>query len=285
MVDLQFPSSLDETCELMSSSSGEGRIIAGGVALMILIHHQLYFPTRLISIKRIPGLDQIRFDKGKGLSIGALVTHHQVESSPLVLKNYPALAECIHHVGNLRVRNMGTLMGDLCQADNHCDPTPLLGVLGASVRARSIRGERIIPLEQFHRGIYETELKEDEIATEITIPPPHPGTRTRYLRFSGNSPIDWPSLVVAGSLTLEDGQCRELRISVGCLTEIPVSLKQQAEPLKGKSLTPSKVKKFAQSCASEMDLTSDTQGSAWYKKRLVEVYIRRTVEQLLRSKG
>ena len=107
MVDLQFPSTLDEACELVSSSSGEGRIIAGGVALMILIHHQLYFPTRLISIKRIPGLDQIRFDKDEGLSIGALVTHHQVESSPLVRNNYPALAECIHHVGNLRVRNMG----------------------------------------------------------------------------------------------------------------------------------------------------------------------------------
>ncbi|MFQ5539966.1 MAG: FAD binding domain-containing protein [Candidatus Binatia bacterium] len=284
-MDLQFPSSLDEACELLSRSSGEGRLIAGGVALMVLIRHQLFFPSRLISIKRIPGLDQIRFDESKGLSIGALVTHHQVESFPLVRQYYPALAGCIRHVGNLRVRNMGTLIGDLCQADNHSDPTPLLSVLGASIRTRSTQGERIIPIEQFHRGIYETELNENEIAIEVMIPPPHPGTRIEYLRFSGNSPIDWPTLGVAGSLTLEDGQCRDLKIFVGCLTEVPVSLNQKAGALKGKRLTSGRVKKFAESCASEIEPLSDAKGSTWYKKRLAAVYIRRTVEKLLRKKG
>ncbi len=284
-MDLQFPTSLDEACEQLSRSSGEGRIIAGGVALMILIHHQLFFPGRLISIKRIPALDQIRFDENEGMSIGALATHQQVENSPLVRQYYPALAECTHHVGNLRVRNMGTLIGDLCQADNHSDPTPLLSVLGASIKTRSTQGERIIPVEQFQRGIYETELKEDEIATEIMIPPPHPGTHTRYLRFSGNSPIDWPTLGVAGSLTLEDGQIEDLRISVGCLTEVPVSLNHKVRELEGKRLTPGRIKKFAESCASEIEPLSDSRGSVWYKKRLASVYIRRTMEQLLGKKG
>ncbi|MFQ5902811.1 MAG: FAD binding domain-containing protein, partial [Candidatus Binatia bacterium] len=167
MTDLQFPPSLNEACKLLSQFAGEARIIAGGVALMVLIRHQLYFPSRLISMRRIAGLDRIGFDETKGLSIGALVTHHQVESSPIVRQHYPALAECVHHVGNLRVRNMGTLVGDLCQGDNHSDPAPLLRVLGAKVRAQSIRGERLIPMDEFHVDIYETGLKEDEIATEI----------------------------------------------------------------------------------------------------------------------
>ncbi|MFQ5850281.1 MAG: FAD binding domain-containing protein, partial [Candidatus Binatia bacterium] len=249
---------------MLSQSSGEARIIAGGVALMVLIRHQLYFPNRLISIKRIPGLDQIRFDETQGLSIGALVTHHQVERSPVVWQAYPALADCVHQVGNLRVRNMGTLIGDLCQADNHSDPAPLLGVLGAKVKARSTRGERVIPMEQFHRGIYETGLMGDEIATEILIPPPPPGVRTTYLRFSGNSPMDWPCLGVAGSLTLEDGQCQDLKLSVGCLTAGPVSFNQQAETLKGKRLTPGRIRKFAESCASGIEPIPDDRGSAWY---------------------
>ena len=130
MTDFQFPSSLEEACELLSQSAGEGQqIIAGGVALMVLIPHQLYFPTRLIRMKRIAGLNRIDFDEKNGLTIGAIVTHHQVETSPIVRQHYPALAQCVHHVGNLRVRNMGTLMGDLCQGDNHSDPAPLLGSL------------------------------------------------------------------------------------------------------------------------------------------------------------
>jgi carbon-monoxide dehydrogenase medium subunit len=249
---------------------------------MVLVRHQLYFPTHLISLKRIAGLDRIDFDEKNGLSIGALVTHHQVESSPIVRQDYPALAECLHHVGNLRVRNMGTLAGDLCQGDNHSDPAPLLAVLGAKIKAQSIRGERLIPIEEFHVDIYETGLKADEIVTEIVIPPLSPGTRTDYLRFSGNSPIDWPILAVAGSLIQEDGRCKDLKISVGSLTAVPLSFDQEAETLEGKRLTPAVIKKFARSCVSKIDPIPDHRGSEWYKKQIAEVYVRRTIESLMK---
>ncbi len=285
MVDLQFPSSLEEACKLLNESGGEARVIAGGVALMVLVRHQLFFPTRLISIKRVVGLDQIRFDEKDGLSIGALVTHHQVETSPIVQEHYPALAECLHHVGNLRVRNMGTLAGDLCQGDNHSDPAPLLGVLGAKIKAQSIRGERLIPMEQFHLDIYETALKDDEIVTEIVIPPPPHGVRTAYLRFSGNSPIDWPCLGVAGSLVKEDGRCKDLSITVGSLTSAPIGFNQEAATLQGKKLTPAVAKKFARACVSRIDPIPDARGSEWYKKQIAEVYIRRIIEKLNRDNG
>lgn len=282
MTNVQFPTSLEEACKLLSQSAGEARVIAGGVALMVLVRHQLFSPDQLISLKRIAGMDQIRFDEKGGLSIGALVTHHQVESSPVVQRHYPALAQCIHHVGNLRVRNMGTVAGDLCQGDNHSDPAPLLGVLGARIKARSIRGERLIPMEEFHRDIYETALKEDEIVTEVVIPPLSPGVRTTYLRFSGNSPIDWPCLGVAGSLVKEDGRCHELRITLGSLTSVPVSFKQEAETLQGKKLTAAVARKFARACVSRIDPIADTRGSEWYKKQVAEVYIRRTIEKLMK---
>ena len=247
---------------------------------MVLVRHQLFSPDDLISLKRITGLEQIRFDEKNGLGIGPLVTHHQVESSPIVKQHYPALAQCLHHVGNLRVRNMGTLVGDLCQGDNHSDPAPLLGVLGAKIKSRSIRGERLIPMEEFHRDIYETALQQDEIVTEVVIPPPLPGVRTAYLRFSGNSPIDWPCLGVAGSLVKEDGRCRDLRISVGSLTAVPVIFNQEAEAVRGKKLTPAVAKKFARACVSRIDPIPDTRGSEWYKKRIAEVYIGRIIERL-----
>ncbi|MDP6559864.1 MAG: FAD binding domain-containing protein [Candidatus Binatia bacterium] len=146
MPDLRFPSSVAETCDLLASRLGASRVIAGGVSLMVLIRHQLFFPDLLVSLKRTAGLDRIEFDEANGLRIGALVTHHQIESSPIVGQRYPALAECTHHVGNLRVRNMGTLIGDLCQADNHSDPAPLLAVLGAKIRTRNSKGERLLSI-------------------------------------------------------------------------------------------------------------------------------------------
>lgn len=285
MVNFHFPSSLEEACNLLSQSAGEARVIAGGVALMVLVRHQLFFPTQLISLKRIAGLDRITFDENEGLRIGALVTHAQVEHSPIVQQHCPALAECVHHVGNLRVRNMGTLVGDLCQADNHSDPAPLLGVLGAKVRTRSLRGERLLSMAEFHVDIYETGVKEDEIVTEIVIPPPRSGARAIYLRFSGNSPIDWPILGVAGSLVKEDGRCKELRIAVGCLTSVPVHFQQEAESLKDKKLTSGVIKKFARSCTARIEPISDDRGSEWYKKQIAEVYIRRTIQALLRESG
>lgn len=283
MTDFEFPTSLEEACQSLSQSASEARLIAGGVALMVLVRHQIFFPTRLISLKRIPGLDGIAFDEKEGLSIGALVTHAQVESSPIVRQHYPALAQCVHHVGNLRVRNMGTLVGDLCQADNHSDPAPLLGVLGAKVRARSLRGERLLSMAEFHVDIYETGVKEDEIVTEIVIPPPAPQARTAYLRFSGNSPIDWPILGVAGSLIREDGRCQDLKISVGSLAAVPMSFETECEALRGKKLTAAAIKKFARACAGAIEPIPDARGSEWYKKQVAEVYIRRTIETLLRG--
>lgn len=285
MTDVQFPTSLDEACKLLSDSAGEARIIAGGVALMVLVRHQLFSPDQMISLRRIQGLDQIRFDDSAGLTIGALATHYQVETSPVVRQRYPALAKCIHHVGNLRVRNMGTLVGDLCQGDNHSDPAPLLGVLSAKIKARSLRGERLIPMEEFHRDIYETALKEDEIVTEIVVPPPFPGSRTAYLRFSGNSPIDWPSVGVAGSLVKEYGRCKELRISVGALAAVPAHFSTEAESLRGKKLTPGVARKFAHACASKIDPIPDTRGSEWYKRQIAEVYMARIIEKLNRDNG
>lgn len=282
MTSVEFPSSIDEACRLLNESAGEARVIAGGVALMVLVRHQLFSPVRLISLKRIAGLDQIGFDEKDGLSLGALATHHQVESSSLVRQHYPALAECLHHVGNLRVRNMGTVVGDLCQGDNHSDPAPLLGVLGARIKARSVRGERLIPIEEFHRDIYETALQEDEIVTEVVIPPPAVGVRTAYLRFSGNSPVDWPCVGVAASLLKSDGRCQELRIAVGSLAAVPVSFKQEAESLRGKKLTVAVARKFARLCVSRIDPIADTRGSEWYKKQVAEVYIRRIIEQLMK---
>lgn len=280
MVDIQYPTSIDQACRLLSESAGDARLIAGGVALMVLIRHQLFFPNQLISLKRIPGLDEINYNETHGLRIGALATHNQIERSALVRQRYPALAECVHHVGNLRVRNMGTLVGDLCQADNHSDPAPILTVLGAKIKVQSIRGERLIPMEEFHRDIYETALAEDEVVAEVLIPPLPVGARTAYLRFSGNSPIDWPMLSAAGMLVKEDGVCRDLKITLGSLTATPMSFDHEAEALRGRKLTAGAIRKFARACAARLEPIVDDRGSEWYKRQIGLVYIRRTLESL-----
>jgi len=138
-------------------------------------------------------------------------------------------------------------------------------------------------MEEFHLDIYETALKEDEIATEIVIPPSLPGARSGYLRFSGNSPTDWPCLGVAAILVKEDGRCKEMKISLGSLTPVPVGFKEEAEAIRGKKLTPAVAKKFARACAARIDPIPDSRGSEWYKRRIAEVYITRIIERLNRE--
>ncbi|MBI4527208.1 MAG: FAD binding domain-containing protein [Deltaproteobacteria bacterium] len=284
MTKIDFPPSVDEACRLMADSGGAARIIAGGVAVMVLVRHRLFFPEHLISLKKIPALDQIQFDEEHGLRIGALVTHRQVESSATIKEHYPALAVGLGQVGNLRVRNLGTVVGDLCHADNHSDPAPLLTVLGAKVKARSIRGERLIPIEGFHRDIYTTALQNDEIVTDVLVPPLRPKSRTAYLRLSGDSGIDRPLVGVAGLLSQEEGYCREMRLTVGSLTSVPLTFSTEAETLQGKELTSGATETFVHACLSRIESVADGRGSTWYKKQIAETYIRRTIRALLNRK-
>ncbi|MBI2370016.1 MAG: xanthine dehydrogenase family protein subunit M [Deltaproteobacteria bacterium] len=281
--DLSFPETVEEACQALAQDGSDGRIVAGGVALMILVKHGLYRPRRLISLKRIRGLAGVQETEGGGVRLGAMATHHEVELSPVVHRRAPVLAEATAHVANLRIRNMGTLVGDLCHADNHSDPAPVLLVLDARARAVSARGSREVPFAQFFVDTYQTVLAEDELLTEVFIPPAPPRLAGCYVRFSGHSSIDWPTLGAACMLRLgEDARVQEARLALGSVTAVPQRLPEIEAMLVGQALTADLMTEAGRRAARLVDPPADARGSTWYKKRMVEVFVRRALEETLR---
>src|ERR671919_2508324 len=165
--DYLEPKSIAEACALLKQHGGEAKVFAGGSHLTILMKQGLYQPKALINIKRIPELKGIRFDAAEGLIIGALVTHRELETSELVKAKFPVLCEAERQVANIRVRNMGTVGGNLASGEPLTDLSQIFISLDGKVRITGPDGHRIMPVEELFVDFYQTSLAEDEILTHV----------------------------------------------------------------------------------------------------------------------
>jgi carbon-monoxide dehydrogenase medium subunit len=156
------PNSTEEACRLLSKYGEEAKVFAGGTALVKLMKKRLVHPSYLVNIKGIQELHFIREDR-EGLKIGALATLRELETSPLVRERFKTIAEMVHTIGSVQIRNVGTLAGNLCFADPASDPAPFMIALGANLKIVSSKGVRVLPSEGFFTDFYETALCRDEI--------------------------------------------------------------------------------------------------------------------------
>src|SRR3972149_1605289 len=164
------PTTVSEACALLKKGGAEARVVAGGALMTILMKQGLLQPKTLINIKRIPGLKGIDFHPQEGLRIGALVTHHELETSKVVKEKLPLLCEVEREVANIRVRNIATVGGNLVSGEPLTDLPPVFIALDARVKIASSSGERIMPLEELYVDYYQTSLADDEILTQVIVP-------------------------------------------------------------------------------------------------------------------
>ena len=171
MISFEYrtPKNLKEVHASLKEFGTDAKLIAGGTALIIMMKQRLVQPSCLVSLRSVRGLNGIEVKDG-GLRIGGLATHRAVETSSLVRRRLPLLAETYHHVATVRIRNTATVGGGLAHADPNQDPPPTLIALGATIKATSANGSRVIPLDGFFTDYYETVLNPDEIITELFIP-------------------------------------------------------------------------------------------------------------------
>ena len=148
----------------MLANDSDAKAVAGGTALLTIIKQGLLLPKSLVNLKKISDGSAIRFDPVQGLRIGALATINEIETSPLVLQHYPALAEACHLVANIRIRNMATIGGNLAHGDYQSDPPTVLAALDARVELMSAGKVRQLALTDFQLGSYETALLPGELA-------------------------------------------------------------------------------------------------------------------------
>jgi carbon-monoxide dehydrogenase medium subunit len=162
------PQSLAEASAMLTRFGPDAAIYAGGTELLIVMKERLAHFPHLIDIKRIPGLKEIDFDAERGeLSIGAVATHRDLERSPVVRERFPALGMMAAAVANIRVRNAGTIGGNLCFAEPHSDPATLLTALDARLTLTSTSGIRQVPMASFITGLMETARRHEEVLVTI----------------------------------------------------------------------------------------------------------------------
>lgn len=282
---LHRPDSLEDACSLLSHYGEEAKILAGGSELVLLLKTGLASPKCLIDIKAITDLDRLHFDANTGvLHVGALVTHRSLELSPMVRDHFPLLVDMERQVANVRVRNVGSLVGNLSFAEPHADPGTLLLAYEAKIKARNARGERAIPLGDFFVDYYTTALAEDEILTEIEIPKLGENFSGSYVRFC---PGERPSASVALLMEWRDGGCKSLRLVAGCVGPKPIRAEEVEESLSGKSVDEimAKAEEAAGKAALLCDPLEDFWGSADYKRQVLKSLIIRAISQLCQEKN
>ncbi|MPZ52403.1 MAG: 4-hydroxybenzoyl-CoA reductase [Acidimicrobiia bacterium] len=288
MTDLEIhqPDTLDEALELLSRLGEDVKVIAGGTAMVLMLKTGLIAPESMVSLARIEGLDGIEHEQGDGLTIGALATLRDGEMSPLVRRVNPVLAKTLGTVANVRVRNAATLGGNLAEADYASDPPATLLAMRAVVVARSVRGEREIPLTDFFRDFYETALEPDEIITQVRVPELSETTRCAYLKYVTRSSEDRPCVGVSTVVEMagdDDGTCQDLRVVVGAVAATPQEVPSAEALATGKRLDEELINDIAEAYGSAIDPLDDLRGSKWYRQRVISVFVRRSIETALRE--
>ncbi len=274
------PATFSEAAALLAARGGDAKIIAGGTAVALMLGQKLIAPSTLISLGRVSGGDSIQGD-GNGLHIGALTRLRAVERSAAVREFCPALAKAFGVVGNVRIRNQATVGGNLAEADYASDPPAMLLALNARARTVSPAGEREIPLAEFFLGFYTTALAPDEIVTEVSVPPLAETARAAYLKFASRSAEDRPCVGVAAVADLdESGRCRDLRVAVGAAVETPQRLAKAEAMAKGNKITDELIAAVADEYSRSLDALSDARGSAWYRREMIGVFVRRALTAL-----
>ncbi len=274
------PTSLQETFGLLEKHGDDARVIAGGTSLLIMMRQRLLMPKVVISLARIPHFDRITYDAADGLRIGAGARHRDIELSAIVKEHYPILHETFHKVAQPRIRNMGTLGGNLSAGDPLTDPGASLIALDAEVTLSSSGGQRTLPLEEFFIDYYETALKPGEILTEIHVPPAQrPGWA--HIKFTPRSVEDFATVGVAITLQAVNGTCKDVRLALNSVASTIVRAKRAEAVLRGRPATDATLREMGEIASTEVDPTDDNRGSSDYKREMVKVLVRRAAQEAL----
>ena len=271
---------VEDALLLLTKHGEEGKLLAGGHSLIPAMKLRLQSPQMLIDLGTVPGLRGVRAD-GNQLVIGALTVHADVASSDLVRKHVPGLAEAASLIGDVQVRNRGTIGGSVAHADPAADLPVILTALDAAFVVQSSSGNRTIAVDEFFTDFYTTAISANEILTEIRVPIPGARSGTAYAKLP--HPASGYVVVSAGVLVTRQasGSCTAARVAIGGLGSGPCRAIATEIELQGKPLTPQIIAAAAAKAAEETDPVEDSYASVEYKLHVATVYARMAIEAAL----
>jgi carbon-monoxide dehydrogenase medium subunit len=276
--EMYQPTSVQEASRLLKENGPGGRFLAGGTDLVIAMKEKGLAPKYVVDLKRIPGLKGIRENSDGSITIGALTTMREIETSPLIKRKFPFLAQSAAEVGSIQIRNRATVGGNMANATPSADVAPSLIALNATTKVIGANGERTAALEEFFRGPGQTIMTVDEILTEITIPKTPSRLVGEYIKFSPREMMDLAYVGVAVAYTLsEQKRCEGVRIVLGAVAPTPVRARRAEAAIEGQVLTEELAEKAGEIAAEESKPISDVRSSADYRRAMVGTITKRAL--------
>ena len=276
--DYIAPQSLEEAVRALADYGEEAKLLAGGHSLLPLLKLRLANPKLLIDLSKVPGLSGISQQDDK-IVVGALTTHYLIESSDLLKTKCPLLPQTARTIGDVQVRNRGTLGGSLAHADPSADWPAAILALGGELKLNGPKGQRQIAAEEFFLAPMITAIEPTEILTEIRVPIRSRRYGSAYLTLA--QPASGFAVVgVAVWLRLaSNGHCEDIGVGVTGLSEKPFRAKTVEECLRGNKLTPKLIEEGAAQVAQGREPLGDLHSSAKFRTHLAQVYTLRAIAQ------
>jgi carbon-monoxide dehydrogenase medium subunit len=271
------PKTIEEVLRLVERHGDEAKLLAGGHSLLPLMKLRLASPRYIIDLGRIRGLDYIR-EEGRQIVIGALATHAEVNASPLLREKCPLLPETAAEIGDVQVRNRGTLGGSLAHADPAADYPASILALDAEIVATSSSGKRIIPASEFFVDLLTTQLRPGEILTEVRVPVIGPRVGTAYRKMP--QPASGFAIVGAAARVAVSakGKIEDVALGITGLAAKAFRASGVERSLRGKSADSKSVAAAVRHAAQGVEPLADIHASAEYRREMAVVFARRALD-------
>ncbi len=267
------PATLQDALSLLAD--GSAKVLAGGMSLIPLMKLRLAAPEHVVDMGRIPGLNEIRQASG-GIHVGAMATHFEIESSALLRAHCPLLAETASHIGDVQVRNMGTIGGSVAHCDPAADYPAALFALEAKVTLASAAGQRTLSFSDFLVDTFTTALEPGEIVTGIIVPVEPGGVGVSYQKM--HQPASGFALVGAAvRVARANSGIGFVRVGITGLA----SKAFRAANVENILLSTGDANKAAAVVADGVEANSDLNASAAYRSQMARVYTARAIKVAL----
>jgi carbon-monoxide dehydrogenase medium subunit len=280
--DYVSPTKLTHAVEILSRDR-QARLLAGGTDLLVQMRSGRKETSLLIDVKRIPELNEIRYDAGTGLVLGAAVPCYRISESPLVRQHYPSLADVAGLIGGTQIQGRASIGGNLCNAAPSADAVPLLIALCTTCEIVSPRGTRRVAVEDFCTAPSRTILEPDELLVSLQLPVPAPHSGAHYLRFIPRNEMDIAVVGAGVSVELENGAIRAARVALASVAPTPLFVRDAGDALAGRVASDEAIQTAAELARAAARPITDMRAPADYRSHLCAVLTRRALSAAIRA--
>jgi carbon-monoxide dehydrogenase medium subunit len=278
-IDYAAPKTVAEAVALLADKGDRARVLAGGTDIIVQVREGRRDVDLLVDVKQIPEVNELTYDRQRGLGIGAAVPCYRIYEHPEIGRAYPGLNDAVSLVGGIQIQSRASVGGNLCNASPAADTIPPLIAAEAICAIAGPQGVRELPVEQFCIAPGKTALRRGELLVSLHLPPPRPHTGSAYLRFIPRNEMDIAVVGTGVSVRLDESKsrCLAARVALAAVAPTPLLVNEAGAALVDGPLTDGHFERAASLAQAAAKPISDMRGDADYRRHLVGVLTRRAL--------